>query len=110
VSAGESPESSRVVEHQEGELLRLQTPGTYAMDMAIGLLGFLEAELEAEIEANGWRSKYGLKVAEPLAIKLEALDVELSTGGSEIELRRVGGSKDEFEDLCSLIVAEYLDG
>ncbi len=108
MSAKESADPSRVVERQEGEILRLQTRGTYASDMAAGLLGFLEAELDAEIEANGRHSRHGLKVAEPVAIRLEGLDVELSAEGSEVQLRRVGGSKDEFEELCELIVSEYL--
>ena len=42
-----------IVEHQSGKLLRLQTPEVYAMDMAIELLGFLEAELDADIEDTG---------------------------------------------------------
>ena len=92
-----------VVEHQYGKLLRLKTPGSYAMDAAIDLLGLLEAELHAEVEDTGWRQSYGLKVGTPVLIQLESLAVELTTDGDEIVVSRVAGSKQEFEDLCGFI-------
>jgi hypothetical protein len=41
-------------------------------------------------------------------IRLESLELELSTDGSEVLIRRIGGSTDEFEDLCDLIVSQRL--
>jgi hypothetical protein len=93
----------RIVEHQRGELLRLQSSGISAMDAARDLLGFLKAELEGEIADTDWKRGYGLKAAEPVLVRLEGLQVELSTEGNEVVVRRVGGSTDEFEDLRDLI-------
>ena len=73
------------------------------MDMAIDLLGFLEAELDADIEDTGWKRGYGLKVAAPVMIQLESSEAELITDGNEVVVRRTAGSKHEFEDLCGLI-------
>jgi len=93
----------RVVEHQYGKLLQLETTTIYAMDAAVDLLGLLEAELHAEVEDTGWRQGYGLKVAAPVLIRLESLEAELATDGNGIVVRRVAGSKDEFEELCDFI-------
>jgi hypothetical protein len=93
----------RVVEHQHGELLRLQTSGIYATEAAKDLLGFLESELEGEIADPSWNRGSGPNAAEPVLILLDALQVQLSTDGSDVVIRRVGGSKDEFDDLCDLI-------
>ena len=88
---------------QHGDLLRVQTPDIYAMDWAVELLGLLEAELHADVEDTGWKQGYGLKVAAPILIRLESLEVELTTDGNEIVVRRVAGSRLEFEDLCGFI-------
>jgi len=88
------------IEHEGAEVLI----GCVAVD----LLGFLESELEAEVEDTGWRRRRGPKVAEPVLIRLESLELELSTDGSEVLIRRIGGSTDEFEDLCDLIVSQRL--
>jgi hypothetical protein len=96
-------EAFRVVEHQDGTLLRLQTTEIYAMDAAVGLLGALDAELHADVEDNGWKRGFGLKVATPVKIRLESLEAELTTDGNEIVVRRTGGNKQEFEDLCDFI-------
>jgi hypothetical protein len=93
----------RIVEHQYGKLLRLQTLDIYAMDAAIDLLELLEAEFHADIEDTGWRKGYGLKVATPVLIQLESLKAELSTDGSEILVSRLAGSKHEFEEVCGSI-------
>ncbi|MEO8308670.1 MAG: hypothetical protein ABI616_11600 [Pseudomonadota bacterium] len=97
----------RIAEHQNGEFLRLQTSGAYAMEAALEALGFIETELEAEIEDTGWKRGLGLKVSEPVLIQLEGLNVELSTDGTELLLRRVAGSTHEFEELCELIASHY---
>ena len=73
------------------------------MDSAIDLLGLFEKELNAEIDDNGWRKGYGLRVAAPVLIRLESLQAELETDGNEIALNRMGGSKREFEDLCEFV-------
>jgi hypothetical protein len=92
------------IDREHGKVLRLQTPGVSARDVAVDLLGFLEGELEAEIEDIGWRSGSGLKVAQPVLIKLEGLEAELATDGNDVVVRRVAGSVDEFEELCDLLV------
>lgn len=73
------------------------------MDSAIDLLGFIETELNAEVEDNGWRQGYGLTVAAPVLIQFESLHAELETDGSEIVLKRISGSEQEFEDLSHFI-------
>jgi hypothetical protein len=95
--------SFHVAEHQAGKVLRLQTLEIYSTDAAVDLLGLLEAELHAEVEDNGWRRGYGLKVGIPILIRLESLEAELTTDGNEIVLSHVGGSTQEFEDLCEFI-------
>jgi len=103
MSANAGSGSFRVVEHQYGTLLRLQTPEIYAMDAAVELLGMLEAELHADVEDTGWKRGYGLKVATPVLIQLESLEAELTTDGNEIVVSRAAGSKHEFEELCGFI-------
>ena len=110
MNSREEAKKVRLVEHQHGKLLRLETPGTYSMDTAVDLLGFLESELSADIHDTGWKRGFGLKVAIPLLIQLESLEVELVTDGSEVVMRRVGGSSDEFADLCELIEEQYCHG
>jgi hypothetical protein len=100
--------SFHVVEDQYGKLLRLRTPDIHAMDAAVELLGLLEAELHADVEDTGWRRGYGLKVATPVRIQLESLEAELITDGNEIVVSRVGGSKQEFADLCGFL-REHVD-
>ncbi len=73
------------------------------MDMAIELLGFLEAELQGDIEDTGWKHGYGLEVSTPVLFQLESLEAELMTDGNEVVIRRMAGSKPKFEDLCGLI-------
>ena len=59
--------------------------------------------MRAVIDDDGWRKGSGLRVAEPVLIRLESLQVALETDGSEIALLRVGGSKRDSEDLCELV-------
>lgn len=92
-----------VLEHQFGQMLRLQSPDVLALDSAIDLLGFFETELHAVIEDNRGRRGYGLTVAVPLLIQFESLHTELETDGNEIIVRRVGGSEQEFDDLCHFV-------
>jgi hypothetical protein len=73
------------------------------MAAAVELLGMLEAELHAEVEDTGWKRGFGLKVATPVLIQLESLEVELTTDGNEISVSRTAGSKQEFEVFCELI-------
>lgn len=68
------------------------------MDFALILLGFLEGELDAEVESTG---------SEPVLIQLEDLQVELAIDGSDVTVRRMSGSAGEFGDLCDLIVSQY---
>jgi hypothetical protein len=95
--------SFHVVEDEYGKQLRLRTAETYAMDAAVELLALLEAELHANVEDTGWRRGYGLKVAMPVRLQFESLEAELTTDGNEIVVIRVGGSKQEFADLCGFI-------
>lgn len=99
--AGSGPLS--VAEHQYGTLLRLQTPAIYALDSAVDLLAMLEVELDADVEDTGWKRGRRLKVATPVLIQMESLQIELTTDRDEIVLRRTAGSLYEFEELCSFI-------
>ena len=96
-------------EHQPGKFLRLQTPGTNAMELAMELLGTLESELHAQVENSGWKQGYGLEVSVPLLVQLESLEVEIGTDGEEVVLARVGGSSFEFDELCNFL-KEHMDG
>ncbi|MCA9594935.1 MAG: hypothetical protein KC776_16555 [Myxococcales bacterium] len=111
VSEHEVSDRFHVAAHEYGSLLRLRTPGTYAMDVAIALLVFFEAEFDAEVEDTGWKRGHGLSVAVPLRVHLQSLEVDLSTDGDEIVVQRVGGSKQGFEALCAQIFDhELCDG
>lgn len=82
-----------------GEALRLRAPGARAREVAAELLGFLVAELDAEVDgADGDEGG-----AAPVLIRLEGLEVELSFDGSGVLLRYEAGSRDEFEELCQFI-------
>jgi hypothetical protein len=84
---------------KNGEGLRLRAPGAQAREAAAELLGFLVAELDAEVDgADGDRGG-----ATPVLVRLEGLEVELSIDGGGVVLRYVGGSTDEFEELCEFI-------
>lgn len=98
------------LEHEDGDLLRLKAPEHQAMKMASGLLEFLEADVGAErLDARPHRG-FRLRVADPVLLRLESLEIELSTDGIEVELWRVRGSENDFNDLCELISSEFLRG
>ena len=84
---------------KNGEALRLRAPGAQAREVAAELLGFLEAELDAEVDgADGdWGG------GTPVLVRLEGLEVEVSVDGGGVVLRYVAGSTDEFEELCEFI-------
>jgi hypothetical protein len=107
MSASGNTERLHIVERQHGQVLRLLASANSAMTIAVDILGFLEAELEAEIENAGWKSGYRLKASDLMSVRLEGLYIELMTDGSEVMVRRVAGSADEFEDLCDLIASEF---
>jgi hypothetical protein len=96
------------LEHQDGFLLRITASGKNAVRIAVGLLDFLEADVEAERSSADQQPSYKLGVAESVYLRLEALEVELSTDGRKVELRRVGGSENDFNDLCELIISDFL--
>jgi hypothetical protein len=80
-------------------MLRLRAPVAQAQEIAAELLGFLEAELDAEVDgADGDRGG-----GTPVLVRLEGLEVELSVDGGGVVLRYVGGSRGEFEELCQFI-------
>jgi hypothetical protein len=73
------------------------------MDCAVEILAFLDAQTGMNLKNTGWKQGFGLKVAEPVPIQTGNLMAELETDGSEIIVRRVCGSADEFDQLCSAI-------
>lgn len=101
VSVKTGPGPLRVVERRYGTLLRLRAEGNRATDAALGLLGLLETELDAEVEDMSW--KRALEAGMPVLVQLESLRVELTTDGNGIEVGRATGSEREFEELCDFI-------
>ena len=83
--------------------LILETPGIYAMDLAVQVLEFIERDTDAYVKNTGWKQGFGLEVAVGVPIRLENLKAELSTDGSEIILSRVSGSRHAFKELCDAI-------
>jgi hypothetical protein len=80
-------------------MFRLRAPGAEAREAAADLLGFLEAELDAEVDgANGDHGG-----ATRVLVRLESLEVEVTVDGSGVLLRYLAGSRDEFEELCGFI-------
>lgn len=84
--------------------MQFQAPDIIAIDAAADLLGLFETELHADIEDTDWRHGKRQAVTTPVLIQLDGLEVELTTDGNEVQLRRVAGSGLEFEELCSFIV------
>jgi len=97
------PKKFEVSDYQFGRELRLRTPGIYAMNCAVEILAFLDSQTGMNIKNTGWKQGFGLKVAEPVPIQTGSLAAELETDGSEIIVRRVSGSADAFDQLCSSI-------
>lgn len=64
---------------------------------------FLEAERGALVEDTGWKHGFGLEVAVGVPVRLEGLEAELETVGSEIVFKRSSGSARSFDDLCAAI-------
>ena len=83
--------------------LILETPGIYAMDLAVEVLGFIERDTGAYVKNTGWKQGFGLEIAVGVPIRLDNLEAELATGGSEIILSRVSGSRHTFKELCDVI-------
>jgi hypothetical protein len=73
------------------------------MDCAVEILAFLDAQAGMSIKNTGWKQGFGLEVATPVPIRTGSLMAELETDGSEIIFRRVSGSTDAFDQLCSAI-------
>jgi hypothetical protein len=83
--------------------LKLETPGTYAMDLAVEVLEFIERNTGAYVKNTGWRQGFGLEAAVGIPIRLDNLEAELSTDGSDITLSRISGSRRAFSELCDAI-------
>ena len=83
--------------------LILETPGIYAMDLAVEVLEFIERDTDAYVKNTGWEQGFGLEVAVGVPIRFDNLEAELSTDGSEIILSRVSGSRHSFKELCDAI-------
>ena len=92
-----------VVSYIFGRELGLHTPGTYATDVAVEILKYLEADLGAQIKDTGWKHGYGLEVSVGLPIRLESSVAELDIDGGGICIKRVSGSADEFDEMCAAI-------
>jgi hypothetical protein len=88
---------------QYGRELRLRTQGVYAMDTAVGILGFLDSTLGALVSNTGWKNGFGLQIAKAVPIQWDEVVAELETDGDEIIIRRVSGSAGGFEQLSAAI-------
>ena len=83
--------------------LILETPGIYAMDLAVEVLEFIEQDTGAYVKNTGWKQGFGLEVAIGVPIRIDNLEAELATDGSEVILSRVSGSRQAFKELCNAI-------
>ena len=88
---------------QYGRQLCLRTQGVFAMDTAVGILGFLDSNLGALVSNTGWKNGFGLEVAKAVPIQWDEVVAELETDGDEITIRRVSGSAGGFEQLSAAI-------
>jgi hypothetical protein len=88
---------------QYGRELCLRTPGAFAMDTAVGILGFLDSNLGAFVSNTGWKNGFGLVIAKAVPIRWDEAVAELETDGDEITIRRVSGSASAFEQLSAAI-------
>ena len=95
--------------HPDGVGLHVRTPGRFAMDVAIHVLEYLDAQPGINVKKTGWQSGFGLEVAAWIPIEGENMVAELMTDGSEFEIRRVAGLRSEFETLFNS-VKQYLAG
>ena len=83
--------------HPKDTGLHVRTPGTNAMDVAIGILEFLDQKPEVSVQNTGWKDGFGLEVAAWIPVRTLNVDAELMTDGDELQFRRVSGPSDEFE-------------
>ena len=95
--------SQKVNIYSNVDELILETPGIYAMGKAVEVLKFLERDVGAYVKNTGWKQGIGLEVAVGVPVRLDNLEAELSTDGSEIILSRVSGSRNDFDKLCDTI-------
>ena len=98
-----------VVEHRDGESLRVHGGNRSVLHLARSLLAMLEAELDGEIEDVGRKDEGRPALADPVLIRLETLQVEISRDGDDVLLRRVAGSEREFDELCELVRDQGMD-
>ncbi len=82
----------------------MHTPGQFAMGVAIEVLEFLHAQPGYRVKNTGWQNGFGLEVAAWIPIESDNLVAELMTDGSEFEIRRVTGPRNEFEALFDAVV------
>ncbi len=89
--------------HPDGVGLHVRTPGRFAMDVAVHVLEYLDAQPGINVKKTGWQSGFGLEVAAWIPIEGENMVAELMTDGSDFEIRRVGGLRSEFEALLQSV-------
>lgn len=94
--------------HPDGAGLNVRTPGQFAMDVAIEVLGMLDARPGFRVKKTGWQNGFGLEVAAWIPIESENVVAELQTDGCEFHIRLASGSRNEFGALFDLVV-EYLE-
>jgi len=97
------------VEFTPGKEIFITTHGSYAMDTAINVLEYLERQHHARIAETGWKNGYEIEVAVEIPISFRNCTVGLYTDGALICIKRVSGSKQEYDEIVALVY-RYVSG
>lgn len=88
--------------------LQVNTPGRFAMGLAIEVLSYLDEQPAISVKNTGWKNGFGLEVCAWIPINMASLVAELETDGDEFQIRKSSGSVSDFEILFNLVRA-FLD-
>ena len=88
-----------------GREIYLTTTDAYAINVGIDVLKFLDSQDTFSLKDTGWKSGFGLKVAEwhPI-IDSRNLAAEVETDGNEFRIRLTRGTQNDFSSLYNLIL------
>lgn len=101
-------ENIEISGHPHGVGLKVRTPGRYALDVAVDILGFLDEQPGVSVKNTGWKNGFGIEIGVWIPICSGNLIAELQTDGDELEIRRASGPFGEFEDLFEMVI-EFLN-
>ena len=97
--------------HSHGVGLHVQTPGRYAMGVAIDVLEYLDKCPGVSVKNTGWKQGFGIEVAAWIPICTQNIVAELQTDGDEFYIRRSSGSLQEFtavlEAICRFLEDQH---